>query len=271
MIKSRFVQAFAACALALAVFSAPAFAAEIPGLATPGKLVVGLDDTFAPMGFRDTAGNLVGFDIDLANAVGKELGVEVVFQPIEWSAKEMELAAKNIDCIWNGMSRTPEREATLTLSKDYLNNRLAVMTVPSVSIASMDQLPQYEIGTQAGSSSLEAIKRSPVYALLGDKLHEYATYDECILDMQAGRIQAMVVDEVLGQYKNNNLGGAFAFAPVDFGDDFYAIGFRRNQQGDNSENEALCRAVEEAIARVAASGKGEEISIVPVHSFEIFC
>ena len=52
-----------------------------------GELVVGLDDTFAPMGFRDEDGNLVGFDIDLATAVGEELGVSVKFQPINWDSK----------------------------------------------------------------------------------------------------------------------------------------------------------------------------------------
>lgn len=62
-------------------------------------IVVGLDDTFAPMGFRDESGELIGFDIDLANKVGEELGVNVEFKPIDWNAKEMELKAKTIDCV----------------------------------------------------------------------------------------------------------------------------------------------------------------------------
>lgn len=252
--------ALAILSLVFAVSAASAAAGEsLPGLARPGRLIVGLDDTFAPMGFRDPANNLVGFDIDLARAVGRELGLEIMFQPVEWSAKEMELETKNIDCVWNGMSRTPEREKGMTLSQDYLNNRLVVMTNPGVSIASLDQLAAVQVGTQAGSSSLEAVKNSPVYARLGENLHEYATYDECILDMQAGRIQAMVVDEVLGNYKNNNLGSAFTFASVDFGNDYYVIGFRRSA-GDNSANDQLCKAVENAIKKIAASGEGAAIS-----------
>jgi polar amino acid transport system substrate-binding protein len=252
--------ALAILSLVFVVSAAPAAAGEsFAGLARPGKLIVGLDDTFAPMGFRDPANNLVGFDIDLARAVGRELGLQIEFQPVEWSAKEMELSTKNIDCVWNGMSRTPEREKGMTLSQDYLNNRLVVMTNPGVTITSMDQLPAHQIGTQAGSSSLDAVKNSPIYAKIRENLHEYATYDECILDMQAGRIQAMVVDEVLGNYKNNNLGSAFSFASVDFGNDYYVIGFRRDE-GDNSANEELCRAVENAIRKIAASGEGAEIS-----------
>ncbi|MCE2603887.1 transporter substrate-binding domain-containing protein, partial [Pseudomonas aeruginosa] len=85
-----------------------------------GELIVGLDDTFAPMGFRDESNNLVGFDIDLATAVCKELGVKVKFQPINWDSKDMELTSKNIDCIWNGMSITPERIEGMSLSNKYL-------------------------------------------------------------------------------------------------------------------------------------------------------
>ncbi len=236
-----------------------AFAGEnLPGLAKQGTLVVGLDDTFAPMGFRDPANNLVGFDIDLANAVGEEMGLEIVFQPIEWSAKEMELAVKNIDCIWNGMSRTPDREANMTLTQDYLDNRMVIMTVPGVTINTLEDLVQYQVGTQAGSSGLDMVKASPIYAKLGDNLHEYSTYDQCLLDMQAGRIQAMVVDEVLGKYKNNGLKNIFGFAAVDFGSDYYVIGFRRDK--DNAANEQLVKAVEKALKNIGASGKGKAIS-----------
>jgi ABC-type amino acid transport/signal transduction systems, periplasmic component/domain len=249
----------AIAAFVVSMFPVPAAAGEnLPGLTTQGRLVVGLDDTFAPMGFRDTAGNLVGFDIDLAKAVGEAMGLEIVFQPVEWNAKEMELAAKNVDCLWNGMSRTKEREASMTLSQSYLNNRLVVMTVPEVEITALEQLADYQVGTQAASSSLEMVKASPVYSLIEEKLHEYGTYDECILDMKAGRIQAMVVDEVLGQYKNNNLGTAFRISSVDFGDDLYVIGFRRD--ADNADNEQLRKAVETGLKAVIASGKAEEIS-----------
>ena len=92
-------------------------------------IVVGLDDTFAPMGFRDEAGELVGFDIDLANKVGEELGMNVEFKPIDWNAKEMELKAKTIDCVWNGMSVTPERKENMALSDKYLNNKIVLMAL----------------------------------------------------------------------------------------------------------------------------------------------
>ena len=261
MIRVRTSLSVVLFAFVAALFGAHAVAGageNLPGLTTPGKMVVGLDDTFAPMGFRDASGNLTGFDIDLAKAVGEEMGLEIVFQPVDWSTKEMELASGNVDCLWNGMSRTKEREAGMTLSQNYLNNKLVVMTNPDVKMETMDQLAEHQIGTQAASSALEAVKANPIYSRLQGNLHEYATYDDCILDMKADRIQAMVVDEVLGQYKNNNLGGIFKIAPVDFGDDYYVVGFRRD--ADNGKNEQLCKAVEAALKAVIASGKGAELS-----------
>ena len=67
-----------------------------------GKFILGLDDSFPPMGFRDDGDNIVGFDVDLAEAVAEKLDLELVLQPIQWAAKEQELKIKNIACIWNG-------------------------------------------------------------------------------------------------------------------------------------------------------------------------
>ncbi|HHZ02768.1 MAG TPA: transporter substrate-binding domain-containing protein, partial [Tissierellia bacterium] len=97
-------------------------ASETPQGEETETLIMGLDDTFAPMGFRDEKGNLVGFDIDLANEVAKRLGVKIEFQPIDWSMKETELNAGNIDLIWNGYTITPARQEMVNFTKPYLEN-----------------------------------------------------------------------------------------------------------------------------------------------------
>lgn len=94
-----------------------------------GKLIIGLDDTFAPMGFRDESNELVGFDIDLAKAVGSVLDIEIEFMPIDWTAGSMALKAKTVDCLWNGMSATPTRQQEMALTNKYLNNRIVIMTL----------------------------------------------------------------------------------------------------------------------------------------------
>ena len=87
--------------------SAPASAAAAE---LPKKIIIGLDDNFPPMGFKNDKNELVGYDIDLAREAGKRLGVEVEFKPIDWSAKEAELNGKRVDALWNGMTITEERK-----------------------------------------------------------------------------------------------------------------------------------------------------------------
>lgn len=219
-----------------------------------GELIVGLDDTFAPMGFRDESNKLVGFDIDLATAVCKELGVKVKFQPINWDSKDMELTSKNIDCIWNGMSITPERMEGMSLSNKYLNNKIIVMTLKDdVKVTSAEDMAKYNIGTQVDSSALETMKKNEAYDSFKDKITEYKTYDEALMDMQAGRVDCIVVDQVLGEYKNSKLDKKMTVCDFDFGDDFYAIGFRK-------EDKALTNKVNEAIKATIDSGEAEKIS-----------
>ena len=219
---------------------------------TNGKLVIGLDDTFAPMGFRDEAGTLVGFDIDLATAVCDVLGITAEFQPIAWSAKEMMLSSKRIDCVWNGMSATEERQKAMALTDKYLNNVIKVASMdPSINVKSEADLAGLKIGIQADSAALEMVMANEAYDSFKANITEYPTYDEAILDMQAGRIDVIIVDQVLAEYKNMKT--PMTFSDFTFGDDFYAIGCR---QGDK----ALAAKISEAIGLLIENGKAAEIS-----------
>ncbi|MBQ2888207.1 MAG: amino acid ABC transporter substrate-binding protein [Firmicutes bacterium] len=219
-----------------------------------GELVVGLDDTFAPMGFRDAENNLVGFDIDLAVATGEVLGVDVKFQPISWDAKEMELSSKNIDCIWNGMSATAERQESMALTKKYLNNKIVIMTLDKdLAVTTVDDLQNITMATQAGSAALETMMANEAWDTFSANVTEYPTYDEALLAMQGGRVQAIVVDQVLGEYKNANMDGEMVVADYNFGDDFYAIGCR---QGETD----VADKINEALQTLIDNGKAAEIS-----------
>lgn len=221
-----------------------------------GELIVGLDDTFAPMGFRDESGELVGFDIDLAKAVGEELGVKIKFNPIDWNAKEMELASKRIDCIWNGMSATPERQKKMALTNKYLDNSIIILAKDdTVKVESAKDLANYKVATQVDSSALESMKANPDYSAFEKNVTEYKTYDEAILDMKAGRIDCIVVDQVLGEYKNSKMKPEEKMVLCDykFADDSYAIRCR-------VEDKDVAAKITEAIDKTIASGKAEEIS-----------
>lgn len=219
-----------------------------------GELIVGLDDAFAPMGFRDEDGNLVGFDIDLANAAGEYLGLNVTFKPIDWDAKDMELSSKRIDCIWNGMSVLPERIEAYSLTKKYLNNKIIIMTLdPELNITSTADLANVTLGTQVSSAALSTMQANPDWSTFEANVTEYATYDEAILAMQGGRVQAIVVDQVLGEYKNANMDNAMSVCDFGFGDDFYAIGCRKGETD-------VADKINEAIQALIDNGKAAEIS-----------
>ena len=87
-----------------------------------GELIIGIT-YFAPMNYENEKGELVGFETEFAKAVCAKLGVTAKFQEISWAAKETELAAKNIDCIWNGMTITEEREQNMSISIPYMQNK----------------------------------------------------------------------------------------------------------------------------------------------------
>lgn len=228
-------------------------------------LVVGLDDTFAPMGFRDAKGKLVGFDIDMAKAVGKKLNMKVDFKAIDWDSKEMELKSGSIDCVWNGMSVTPERKEKMALSAKYLDNKIVVMALNSsdVDVKDSSELANLKIGTQVDSSALAMIKADKNYKSFADNVSEYDTYDDAIMDLKAGRVDVIVVDQVLGEYANKNLDGIMKKCEFSFGNDYYVIGFEKsNTKMRDKVNKALKELIDDGTAsEISKKWFGEDIVV----------
>lgn len=164
-----------------------------------GKLVVGLDDSFPPMGFRDDKNNIIGYDIDLAKEVAKRMGVELVLQPIDWDSKELELKSYKIDCIWNGMTITPQRVEEMYFVKPYIANRQIIIVGENSKIKTKADLDGKKIGLQKGSSALNAVKADDIYSKIGEII-EYQNNVDAFNDLKIGRIDALVVDEVAGRY-----------------------------------------------------------------------
>src|SRR5574344_851206 len=102
--------------------------------------VLGLDDSFPPLGFRNEKNQIVGYDIDLAKEVAKRLGVKFKAQPIQWDAKEQELNTGKIDCIWNGFTITAERQQALSFTKAYLDNEQVVVVKANSGITKLSDL-----------------------------------------------------------------------------------------------------------------------------------
>ena len=217
------------------------------------ELIMGLDDTFAPMGFRDENGNLVGFDVDLATEVAKRIGVTIKFQPIDWSMKETELNAGNIDLIWNGYTITPLRQEQVAFTKPYLENSQIIVTLADSDIMTKADLAGRNVTVQAESSALDAINAEPEVAATFGDLVEFSTNNEAFSDLESGRSEALVVDEVNARYYMKQLGEEkYKVLEEDFGDEEYGIGLRK----DDAE---LLKKINKAMDAMISDGTYDEI------------
>ena len=167
-----------------------------------GEIVVGLDDTFVPMGFRNNKGEIVGFDVDLAKEIFSRIGITPKFQAIDWSLKETELNNGNIDVIFNGYTITDARKEKVNFSDPYLDNRQIIITLATSDINTKADLAGKVVSVQKESSAYDAVTSDgDIVANL--KEGQLITFDsnlELFLDLEAGRSDAIVLDEVLAKY-----------------------------------------------------------------------
>lgn len=166
------------------------------------KIVVGLDDSFPPMGFKDEKNEIVGFDIDLAKEVAKRLGREVEFKAIDWNSKEAELKSGRVDILWNGLDITDKRKENMLFSEPYMDNRQIVFVAKNgkLSVASEADLAGKTIGTQSGGTTEEYFENKPELKSSMKEVKYYPDYINAFMDLENGRLDAVVGDEIIGRY-----------------------------------------------------------------------
>lgn len=166
------------------------------------KIVVGLDDSFPPMGFKDEKNEIVGFDIDLAKEVAKRLGREVEFKAIDWNSKEAELKSGRVDILWNGLDITDKRKENMLFSEPYMDNRQIVFVAKNgkVTVAGEADLAGKTIGTQSGGTTEEYFENKPELKASMKEVKYYPDYINAFMDLENGRLDAVVGDEIIGRY-----------------------------------------------------------------------
>ena len=235
-----------------AASTAPA-AAPAPAPAAVVKLVVGLDDNFPPMGFRDEKNELVGFDIDMAREAAKRAGLEVEFKPIDWSAKEAELSGKRVDALWNGLTITEERKAKILFTTPYLENHQIIIVLDKSEIKTKADLKDKVIGIQEGSSANDAVGREPEVLKSFKELKKFGDNVTALMDLSAGRLEALVVDEVVGRYYVAKKPGEYRVLDENFGTEDYGVGMRK-------EDTDLHAKIQKALDDMKADGTAATIS-----------
>ncbi len=233
--------------------AAAAAPAPAPAPAAPAAIVIGLDDHFPPMGFRDEKNDIVGFDIDLAKEAGKRLGVEVTFKPIDWSAKEAELNGKRIDVLWNGLTITEERKANILFTKPYLENRQIIVVPEKSAINTKAELKDKVVGVQDGSSAVDAVNKEAETAKGLKELKKFSDNVTALMDLSAGRLDAIVVDEIVGRYYVAKKPGEYRVLEENFGTEDFGVGVRK-------DDTALMARIDKALDDMKADGSAATIS-----------
>lgn len=157
------------------------------------KLIIGIDDTYPPMEFRDENNELVGFDVDFAKALGKELGLEIEFVPTAWDGIFSGLESKKYDVIISSVSTTPERLESYEFSNSYLaNGQVIVVKKGNASITTANDLKGKKVGVQLETTADIATKKQK--AKTPFELTQYDDIIQTFSDLKSGRLDAIVVD-----------------------------------------------------------------------------
>lgn len=223
------------------------------------KVVIGLDDSFVPMGFREKNGKLVGYDVDLAKAVFKQYGIKVDFQTIDWSMKETELKNGTIDLLWNGYSMNPSREKKVAFSRPYLDNRQVLVTKKSSHIDGLSGMAGKSLGVQNGSTGAAVLDAKP--KLLKDKIKNksavlYDTFPDAFIDLNANRIQGILMDQVYADYyvdhqKDKNAYQVYESKQLPA--EYFGVGMRK---GDKT----LRKKINQGLGRLQKDGQLRQIN-----------
>lgn len=229
-----------------------------------GVFVLGLDASFPPLGFTDEDGNIVGYDIDLAKEVTKRLGVEFKAQPIDWDAKEMELATGKIDCIWNGFTMTPEREEALSFTKPYLSNDQVLIVKADSGVTTLADMAGKKVGLQNGSSAQAAVESNKEFA---DSLKEQVYYKEnltALNDLIIGGVDGVVMDSVVAAYDIAQSNKPLVIVSEVLSKESYGVGFRK---GDVKLRDEVQKILEEmandgTVAAISTKWFGSDISVI---------
>ena len=229
-----------------------------------GTFVLGLDDSFPPFGYRDENNQIVGFDIDVAREVCKRLGVELVLQPIDWNAKDMELNSKQIDCIWNGFTATEERKTQVTFSDPYVKNAQVVVVLDKSNYKSLADLAGKTIGVQAGSSAGEAIDGTPDFKKSVKNIVEFKDNLMALMDLEVGGVDAVVLDVLVANYEIAKTKTPMRILDESLADELFAVGFRLGEQklADAVNAQMKAMAKDGTMAQIATKWFGGDITII---------
>ena len=229
--------AASSAAASAAPASSAAADSDLAYIQSNGKMVIGYT-VYEPMNYTDADGNFTGFDTELATAVCEKLGVEPEFVEINWDTKETELAAKSIDCIWNGLTLTDDREENLACTKPYVKNAQVVVVKDGAEYTSTADLVGKTVVAEAGSAGETTIQEDENLAQ-ADYVSKSVQTD-CLMEVAAGTADAAVLDLTLATAM---IGEGTDYANLAIKDELnaeeYGVAFRKGSDVAEAVNAAF--------------------------------
>ena len=229
-----------------------------------GKLVIGYT-VYAPMNYTDDDGNFTGFDTELARAVCERLGVEPEFQEIVWETKEVELAGKSIDCIWNGMTLDADREANMNCTVPYVKNAQVVVVKTGMDYTDTSSLVGKTVVAEIGSAGEAQILGSedsePDANLAQADYVGKSVQTDCLMEVKAGTADAAVLDMTLA---NAMTGEGTDYADLEIVDELavenYGVAFRKGSDVRDAVNDIFAEMVADGSLKALADQYGLELA-----------
>lgn len=236
-------------------------------IADKGNFVAGIT-LFEPMNYYDENGELTGFETEFTKAVCEKLGVEAKFQEIEWDKKEIELNAKTIDAIWNGLTVTEERKENMGFSKFYVRNKQVVVIKADNKDKYTDEasMAGASCAAESGSAGQTAIETSSV--LSQNEFVGASAQKDVLLEVKAGTVELGVLDYVMAKAsigEGTDYSDLMIVEGVELAPEEYAIGMRK---GDTETIEKINGAIDELVADGTLKALAEKYGLADVYAFD---
>ncbi len=223
-----------------------------------GTLIVGITN-FEPMDYKDESGEWVGFDADMAKAFAESLGVEVEFVEIDWDNKILELDARSIDCVWNGMTLTDEVTSSMACTNAYLNNAQVVVVPSDVAdqYQDVDSLSGLSFAVESGSAGEEQV------SALGLDYTPVTAQADALMEVAAGTSDAAVIDSLMA---GAMIGEGTAYADLTYtiglNSEEYGVGFRQGSDLAEELNNFFAQSYEDGTMQEIAETYGVQAALI---------
>lgn len=225
---------------------------DIEYVTNKGKLTIGVT-LFAPMDYIDDNNELTGFEVDFGKAVCEKLGVEADFVEINWDSKEVELNAKNIDCLWNGLTITDERKENMSISNPYMTNKQVMIAKKDKAESFKESVDGLSVVAEAGSAGEESVADDDFFA--SANFTAVDSQAKALMDVASGTSDVAIVDYVLSigsigegtDYEDLVVVESKEFSPEEYG-----IAFRKGSD--------LTAKVNEIVSELVADGTMDQIA-----------